>query len=138
MNRFTLVLATATLLAGSGLAQAEILNFKTDLKATEEVPPAADSKGTGTATFTLDTDTRMLTWEVAAKNLTGNATAAHIHGPAKAGETAPPLIDISAIWEKGSMALTDAQIADLRAGRTYINVHTDKYPDGEIRGQLAP
>jgi hypothetical protein len=27
-------------------------------------------------------------------------------------------------------------IAAIRAGRTYVNVHTNKHPGGEIRGQV--
>jgi hypothetical protein len=38
---------------------------------------------------------------------------------------------------KGSATLTDAQAADLTAGKYYINVHTAAHPDGEIRGQVA-
>jgi CHRD domain len=39
---------------------------------------------------------------------------------------------------KGSATLTEDQIKALTGGEMYINVHTAKYPDGEIRGQLAP
>jgi hypothetical protein len=30
------------------------------------------------------------------------------------------------------------QIADLKAGRLYVNVHTDRNKGGEVRGQLQP
>ncbi len=36
----------------------------------------------------------------------------------------------------GSVRLTEAQQADLLAGRWYFNVHTQASPGGEIRGQL--
>jgi hypothetical protein len=36
----------------------------------------------------------------------------------------------------GKATLTDAQIADLEAGKWYFNVHTAAHPGGEIRGQL--
>jgi hypothetical protein len=39
---------------------------------------------------------------------------------------------------KGKAVLTDAQIADLKAGKWYFNVHTAAHPGGEIRGQVAP
>lgn len=39
---------------------------------------------------------------------------------------------------KGSKALTDAQIADLQAGKYYVNIHTEANKGGEIRGQLMP
>ena len=37
---------------------------------------------------------------------------------------------------KGSATLTDAQAADLEAGKYYVNVHTAANKDGEIRGQI--
>jgi hypothetical protein len=38
----------------------------------------------------------------------------------------------------GSATMTDAQLADLQAGKCYVNVHTAANKGGEIRGQLAP
>ena len=37
----------------------------------------------------------------------------------------------------GSATLTDAQAADLMAGKWYVNVHTAANKDGEIRGQVV-
>ena len=37
---------------------------------------------------------------------------------------------------EGSATLTDAQAADLVAGKYYINIHTAANPGGEIRGQV--
>jgi len=34
--------------------------------------------------------------------------------------------------------MTPAQMADLQAGKCYVNIHTAANPGGEIRGQLAP
>ena len=38
---------------------------------------------------------------------------------------------------KGEATLTDAQAADLVAGKYYINIHTAANPGGEIRGQVV-
>ena len=38
---------------------------------------------------------------------------------------------------EGSATLTDAQAADLMAGKYYINIHTAANPGGEIRGQVT-
>ena len=125
----------ACLLTAAPMASAEVVNYKTELKGSAEVP-ANDSAGTGTAEVTLDTDTKKLTWKVTQQGLSGEPTAAHFHGPAAAGENAGPALDISGNLAEGSADLTDAQIADLQAGKWYVNVHTEKFPDGEIRGQL--
>jgi len=63
-------------------------------------------------------------------------TAAHFHGPAKAGVNAGPVIDLSGKVQEGSVDLTDEQIKQLEAGDWYLNLHTAKFPDGEIRGQV--
>jgi hypothetical protein len=114
---------------------AKSLTFKAEMKGSTEVPPN-DSAGTGTADVKVDTGTKKITWTVTHKGLSGDPTAAHFHGPAKPGENAPPMIDISKKIDKGSADLTAAQLADLEAGKVYINIHTAKFPDGEIRGQV--
>lgn len=127
-------LALLAILAASPVA-AEMLKFKADLSGSSEVPPT-DSAGKGMGDVTLDTDTKKLTWTVTSSDLSGDVTAAHFHGPAAAGENAGPVVDISSNLASGSADLTDEQIADLQAGKWYLNIHTAKFPDGEIRGQV--
>ena len=119
-------------------AVAENVSFKADLKASTEVPPNA-SKGTGSAAAAYDTESKKLTWTVTFSGLTGNATAAHFHGPAEAGKNAGPVVTLTGTASpmEGSATLTDAQAADLTAGKWYINVHTAEHKDGEIRGQVV-
>ena len=137
-SKFTMVIAglAVSLLGTASAAQAEMMKFHADMIAGDETP-ATDSKGKGTADVTVDTDAKKVMWTVKIDGLTGDATAAHIHGPAAKGEKAGPEIDMSKAIMSGSAAITDAQIADIKAGKTYVNVHTAKFPDGEIRGQLA-
>lgn len=116
-------------------AQAEMVNFTTELTGASEVPPS-DTSAKGTADVVVDTDAKKVTWTVKVEGLTGEATAAHIHGPASATEKAPPVIDMTANIMQGSADITEAQWAELKAGKYYVNVHTAKFPDGEVRGQL--
>ena len=129
-------LAACVMFASPALA--ETISFKADLKANEEVPPN-DSKATGTVTATYDTASKKLTWKGNYSGLTGPATMAHFHGPAEPGKNAGVAVPItpSASPFENSANLTDAQAADLMAGRWYVNVHTAAHPGGEIRGQLV-
>ncbi len=133
---FTAALAAAALLAGSAMAE----TMHADLTAAAEVPPTA-SPGKGTATVTVDKATKTVSWTIDYSGLTGPATAAHFHGPAAAGANAGvavPIPNAGASPIKGQATVTDAQLADLMAGKDYINIHTAKNPGGEIRGWVKP
>jgi hypothetical protein len=130
----------ATVLFVAGAAGAETLHFTTTLKGADEVPANA-TKGTGKVSASLDTTTKVFTYKVTYSGLTGAATMAHFHGPAAPGANAPPVVpvpaDALANPMKGTKTLDDSQIADLKGGRWYFNIHTAANPGGEIRGQLA-
>jgi hypothetical protein len=119
-----------------GTAQAEQVKFRADLAP----GPGIASSGKGMATASLDTNTKTLTWTVDYSGLSGPATAAHIHGPADPGANAAIVVPFTgnlASPIKGSATLTDAQIAQLEAGKWYVNIHTEANKPGEIRGQLV-
>jgi hypothetical protein len=131
-------LAAAVCLLAAGAAQAATVNFSAALKGSAEVPPNT-APGTGRVTATLDTTTKAFTYNATYSGLTGPATAAHFHGPAGPDTNAPPVVPVANAGTspiKGTATLTDAQIADLTAGKWYFNVHTAAHPPGEIRGQL--
>ena len=121
---------------------AAMMTWKAHLTAKDEVPPNA-SAATGDGTFTLNTATNELTWDVTFGGLSGPALAAHIHGPAAPGANAgvlvafdPPKAPAGEI--KGSNVILASQVADLKAGKWYVNIHTAANKGGEIRGQLMP
>ncbi|QND63818.1 CHRD domain-containing protein [Mesorhizobium loti] len=118
-------------------ALADMEKFKATLDGSQQSPPVT-TKGKGTATLTFDTAKKKLSWNVKYSGLSGPATAAHIHGPAAMGANAGPVIPFKKLKSpiKGSETLTDAQAADLEAGKYYVNVHTAANKDGEIRGQI--
>jgi hypothetical protein len=130
--------AALALVVGISTAQAETLKYSAKLDGASE-SPATTSKGTGTAKLVYNTDTKKLTYTVTYKKLSGDAVAAHFHGPADAGANAgvevPMTVSKSPI--KGDATLTDAQAADLAAGKWYVNIHTKDNPAGEIRGQVT-
>jgi hypothetical protein len=131
----TLALGAAVALSGPAFAD----KLKATLAAATEVP-ANTSPGKGTADIDYDAGTKKLSWKVTYSGLTGPATMAHFHGPAEAGKNAAVAIVIPNATSspiEGSATLTDAQAADLLAGKYYVNVHTAANPGGEIRGQVT-
>ena len=135
LNLTRTLLATAAVLALSAMpAYAEMLKFSADLKGASEVPPT-DSAGTGKVEATLDTDSKVFTWTVTYEGLSGDATGAHFHGPAAADGNADPVVPLASPIN-GNATLTDEQITQLQGGSWYFNLHTAKFPDGEIRGQV--
>jgi hypothetical protein len=119
-------------------AYAEVINMMAELNGPSEVPPT-DSAGTGKVEATFDTDSKQFAWTVTYEGLTGDASAAHFHGPAEVGANAAPVVPIEGSLAspiKGTATLTDEQAEQLQAGMWYFNVHTAKFPDGEIRGQV--
>ena len=131
----TLALGAAIAFAGPAFAE----KMKATLDGASEVP-AGTSSGKGTADIDYDAATKKLTWKVTYSGLSGPATAAHFHGPAEAGKNAGVAVAIpnaTSSPAEGSATLTDAQAADLAAGKYYVNVHTAANPGGEIRGQVT-
>ena len=45
--------------------------------------------------------------------------------------------DVSDVQDAGGIASIDDLLDAMRAGNTYVNVHTAANPAGEIRGQIA-
>ena len=125
-----------SMMFAAATAQAEKMKFTTELTGAAEVPPT-DSTATGTAEVTLNTEAKTVTWVYTHEGLSGDMTASHVHGPATATEAAGPVIDTTGETMEGSAPITDAQAAELMAGMYYVNLHTETFPDGEIRGQLA-
>ena len=132
----------------------KITTFTFDLSYANAVPTnVAPSTGKGSATVTLNETKKTVLVTGTYLDLSAPVTAAHIHGPAAKGATGgvvvpltvtadpvPTISVISANTGKLSLEatnLTDAQIADMKAGMHYINVHTGLNAAGEIRGQIS-
>ncbi|MGH6612475.1 MAG: CHRD domain-containing protein [Burkholderiaceae bacterium] len=138
----TLVAATVALAACSsmpGMSSSNMMSMKNAATGAQEVPPVTTS-GSGTVDSSFDKASNVLTWTVTYSGLSGPVTAGHIHGPAPAGANAGVMIPFTGDLSspiKGKATLTSAQVADLTAGRLYVNLHTAKNPGGEIRAQLT-
>ena len=144
INRRALIAFAALLVfGGTGAVWAEPTSFKVPLTGAQCVPPV-DTSGSGTAEITYNPATRVVTWNIAYGGLSAPTTMAHFHGPAKAGENAPPVIWLSTQGSApanpitGTATLTPDQAQQFLAGQWYVNVHSQSHPAGEIRGQVVP
>ncbi len=131
----TLAFGATVAFAGPAFAD----KMKATLDGKSQVPPNTTA-ATGTAELDYDPASRKLSWKLSYSGLSGPATMAHFHGPAEAGKNAGvavPIPNAGTSPVSGSATLTDAQAADLVAGKYYINIHTAANPGGEIRGQVV-
>ena len=126
--------------------------YRAKLDGNNEVPPV---NTTSEGVINFKTKSGTMTWKM---NVTGitDATGAHIH-QGKIGENGDIVVDLMKVSKHSDTAkgmimrgnVTDSSLtgpmagqtlADLQTamtnGDTYVNVHTDDHPDGEIRGQL--
>ncbi|MDR8392860.1 CHRD domain-containing protein [Aliifodinibius sp. S!AR15-10] len=133
-------------------------NFRTHLTGDQEVP-AVETDAQGQATFQVSKDGTSISYKLIVANIE-NVLMAHIH-LAPAGQnggvvvwlypSAPPpqLIEgrSDGVLAEGTItaddlvgALAGQTLDDLlnamKAGNTYVNVHTSQNPPGEIRGQI--
>jgi hypothetical protein len=95
--------------------------------------------GSGSATATLKGST--LTIAGTFGGLKTAATIARLHRSPKTGMRGTPIGDLTATTEtsgtiSGSIELTKEQVDDLAAGRLYIQLHSQKAPDGNLWGWL--
>ena len=106
------------------------------------------SSGSGGASLKLSSDESVAIISFDYSRLTSMITSKHIHGPANSGQNAGVLFDFDTeipqkdgtyVWNiKDTGAISKKLIVDaIKNGRTYINLHTSKYPAGEIRGHFV-
>ena len=122
----------------AGGTHATKMNFTAVLNAGQEVPHPAGAMSGASGKFTASVSGTQITWKLTFSHLTGAATAAHIHTGKKGVEGAVivPLCGPCKSPASGTGTVTSSQLKAMKAGTTYVNVHTAKNPNGEIRGQI--
>lgn len=134
--------------ASSGLSAPEI---RLALSGSREIPPNT-STAAGTASFWVHTD-RTLNGVVETSGMEGSAANLYLGG---AGEIGPLVLELVRTSSDGPVAMENAPVSGASwsiprsarfsdeeysaylAGQIYLNVHSARYPEGEIRGQLRP
>lgn len=154
-----LVLLSVLVGGGSGAVAGKRGDDKLTAKPSgfQEVPSIST---TGRGSFRAEIENRTISFRLRFSDLQGTAQAAHIHfaerhvnggivaflcgSPKPACPTSGTVTgtiaagDIQAVPAQGIAAGKIAEvIRALRAGATYVNVHTSTFPNGEIRGQIG-
>jgi hypothetical protein len=132
--------------------------FQARLVAFQEVP-ALSSPGRGTFKASLSDDGSTVSYELTYSGLEGTASVSHIHFGQRSvnggvsvflcGGTKPACpasgtvtgeftaADVTGPAGQGIAAGEFAELLRaMRSGNTYANVHSSKFPGGEIRGQI--
>ena len=149
-----LVAALVSLLVATATTQSYAQNekYRAKLDGNNEVPPL---NTTSEGVINFKTKSGIMTWKMNVTDIT-DATGAHIH-KGKIGENGDVVVDLLKVNKHSDTPqgmimrgnVTDSSLtgpmagqtlADLQTamtnGDTYVNVHTQDNPDGEIRGQV--
>jgi hypothetical protein len=139
MKRFR-VLVLAAVLAMSSMVQAQAPQYRARLSVVPiDLAMQATIAGSGAVTATLKGTTLTLTGTFS--GLKTAATVARVHRSPRTGMRGVPIGDLTATANtsgsiSGAIELTKDQIDDLAAGRLYVQLHSEKAPDGNLWGWL--
>ncbi len=143
----TLLLSSAAaclaVLLVPSVSSAAITKYKVKFDAAQVTPPT-DSPATGTALLDFDDEKSELTGQVDLVLTEGTkVTGQYVHvgkcgssGPSKMNLTEPGLNGVIVIDPPKKLDAT--MVEALQKGELYINIRTEKFPTGEIRGQILP
>ena len=140
-HKVAAVLAVVVLYPLLGVSAQGGTTYKTRLS-----PVPLDAKmvgnvvGSGSVTATLVNSKLSVTGTF--EGLRSAATAARVHKSPKAGVRGPAFLDLKVSpgtsgTISGAFDLTAAQVQELAQGRYYIQLHSEKAPDGNLWGWLA-
>jgi CHRD domain len=129
----------ALTLAALSLAASQTTVWTAALSSGQEVPKQVVKDTAAHGLFKGTLSGGKLKWKLTFAKLTGRAMAAHIHMAAKgkSGAIVVPLCGPCTSGVTGTATITAALRAAFNKHLLYVNVHTAKNPNGEIRGQLA-
>ena len=125
--------------ASGGAKAGPIYTLSAVLVPGQEVPHAKGVMAGASGRFSGTLANGTLKWHLTFTHLTGRATASHIHVGVK-GKSGSVLVSLCGPCKSGASGTlkvaNPAAFTIAKHGATYVNVHTAKNPNGEIRGQL--
>ncbi len=134
-----LLLTTVGLTRWSASAEPNPVVFEANLDGEQA---GISSAATGSAEVTLDTESNVLSWNLTWSGFSTDVFAIHFHGPAGPGEDAFVIVELGVISglispSIGETTVDEEQKAEILSELWYINIHTDDFIEGEIRGQVV-
>ena len=143
MRRIAAGVAAAALVVAAVASAGSTHKVSAVLNAKQEIPkqahPVPNATGSFTGTITKSGGRALLKWRLKYSHLSGKAVAAHIHLGTR-GHAGNVLIPLCASQCKsgvsGTSSFSSTIANQIERGQTYVNVHTKKNPNGEIRGQV--
>jgi glucose/arabinose dehydrogenase len=98
------------------------------------------STATGRMVATLNEDTNEFCMDLTFQGLLGTQTVQHVHGPATMDEERGVLFGIPGPGNVTGFCTTVTDEAEkiIILGLSYVNIHSNRDPSGEIRGQILP
>jgi hypothetical protein len=128
----------SALLSEARAAEDDIL-FGAPLSDDEQSIPT-ESPGSGYAEFRLERETLKLSWKVVYKDITSPPIEIGLYGPENVGANAGMIVNLAPKGMgspvEGSTILSDGNFQYLITTRVYVNIKTQKWKDGELRGQV--
>jgi len=134
--RAIIALTALGLLTGVTPGQAQTVSLTAQLLGSHTVPQTK-SDAFGEGQFSYDSQSGKLEYYLTYDGTT--PTRIDLHGPAKPNENGPAFLSfpVSASPVSGTAMLTKVQAEAVLAGTAYVDMHSQVYPDGEIRGQVV-
>jgi hypothetical protein len=154
-------LAIVTVTGLQAAAAGDEASFSARLNGFREIPTLS-VRGSGQFSAEIAADGDSISYTLTYRNLTGPALFAHVHlgkpwvaagviaflcggggqdpCPGASGTVTGTITadDVVGPEDQGiAPGEFDELVRAMRAGATYVNVHTDAYPTGEIRGQIG-
>jgi len=137
-STFRLALVAALAIGfGTARADAATVHFTVPLSGANEIPAGSgDPDGSGTAMLTFDSVALTVSWSITTNNIQLPIFLDHIHQGA-AGANGPVVIDFSSQLVGGPIVDPDVAAVLANPSGYYVNVHTNEFQAGAIRGQLG-
>jgi hypothetical protein len=148
----TILITAAAALGAAGAVAQSGKTLTATLTGAAEVPGPGDPDATGTAEVRINPGQRSVCYTLTWANVDDPVWGAHIH-VGEAGTAGGVVVTLFGAPElprtsyPGTFTVSDcvitsassAQLADIidNPAGYYVNIHTDTYPDGAIRGQLS-